>query len=240
MTVKDHYDRYLGKFYSWTVGDFAEREHEQQQFFKKNDIVPHLSGLAFDLGTAHGINALALANLGFSVRAVEFNLQLQEELKARINNRTVEIVDAHLLEYLYSVRTKPEVIVCMDDTITHLSGHDRVEELIVLSSQNLQRGGKLIISYREFAQELINEKRFIQLDSDETRIHTCYLEFLPGYVKVFDLVQEWEGGKWKQTVSWYPKLRIPISRILSLIEKYGLRLIKKEVIEGMTHIIAVK
>lgn len=240
MTVKDHYDRYLGKFYSWTVGDFSEREKQQHQFFKNNQIAPHLSGLAFDLGSAQGINAFALSDLGFSVKAIEYNLQMLDELKARIGNRNIEVEDAHLLEYLYSVRVKPELIVCMDDTITHLSGHDRVEELIVLSSQTLERGGKLVISYREFAQELINEKRFIQFNSDESRLHTCYLEFLPGYVKVFDIVNEWEHGKWKQTVSWYPKLRIAISRILSLIEKYGLRLEKKEVIEGMTYLIAVK
>jgi hypothetical protein len=240
MTVKDHYDRYLGKFYSWTVGNFAEREHLQQQFFIQNGIVPHGSGIAFDLGSAQGVNSFALANQGFSVKAVEYNLHMQDELKARIGSRNIEVVDAHLLEYLYSVRVKPELIVCMDDTLTHLSGHDRVEELIVLSSQTLERGGKLIISYREFAQELINEKRFIQLNNDDTRLHTCYLEFLSGYVKVFDIVHEWDQGKWKQTVSWYPKLHIAISRILSLIEKYGLRLVKKEVIEGMTYLIAAK
>jgi hypothetical protein len=181
-----------------------------------------------------------LANLGFSVRAIDFNQQLLEELKERIEHRNIEAIDAHLLEYLYAVRLQPELIVCMGDTLTHLSGPDQVEELIALSSQKLERGGKLVISYRELTNELTNEKRFILVNSDTNRIHTCCLEYLPGYVKVFDILLEREGDTWKQTVSWYPKLRIAVSRIISLFEKYGLSLLKKEVILGMTHLVAVK
>lgn len=240
MTVKDHYDRYLGNFYSWTVGDFTEKQQMQEEFFLKNGITPKISGVAFDLGCGHGINSIALANLGFSVRAIDFNHQLLEELKERIEHRKIEAIDAHLLEYLYAVRLRPELIVCLGDTLTHLSGPDQVEELIALSAQKLERGGSLVISYRELTDELTNERRFIPVNSDENRIHTCYLEYLPGYVKVFDILLEREGDAWKQTVSWYPKLRIAVSRVISLFEKYGLSLIKKEVIFGMTYLIATK
>lgn len=240
MTVKDHYDRYLGNFYSWTVGDFTEIQLMQEKFFLENEITPGISGLAFDLGCGHGINSIALANLGFSVRAIDFNLQLLDELKARTEHRKIDAIDAHLLEYLYAVRAKAELIVCMGDTLTHLSGPDQVEELIALSAQKLERGGKLVISYRELVNELTNEKRFIPVNSDENRIHTCYLEYLPGYVKVFDILLEREGVKWKQTVSWYPKLRIAVSRVISLFEKHGLSLVKKEVISGMTYLVAYK
>lgn len=240
MTVKDHYDRYLGNFYSWTAGDFTEKQLVQERFFLEHDITPKLSGIAFDLGCGHGINAVALANLGFSVRAVDFNHQLLEELVQRIEHRTIEAIDAHLLEYLYAARIKPELIVCMGDTLTHLSGPDQVEELIAISAQKLERGGKLVISYRELMDELTNERRFIPVTSDENRIHTCYLEYLPGYVKVFDILLEREEGKWKQTVSWYPKLRIAVSRVISLFEKNGLQLISKEVISGMTYLVAMK
>ncbi|HET9053260.1 MAG TPA: class I SAM-dependent methyltransferase [Cyclobacteriaceae bacterium] len=240
MTVKDHYDRYLGNFYSWAAGDFTEKQLLHEKFFLENDITPKISGVALDLGCGHGINSMALANLGFSVRAIDFNHQLLEELKERIGHRKIEAIDAHLLEYLYSARVKPELVVCMGDTLTHLSGPDQVEELIALSAQKLERGGKLVISYREFANELTNEKRFIPVHSDENRIHTCYLEYLPGYVKVFDILLEREGDTWRQTVSWYPKLRIAVSRVISLFEKYGLSLFKKEVILGMTYLVAAK
>lgn len=240
MTVKEHYERYLGNFYSWMAGDFIEKQQDQENFFLSNNIKPNFSGVSVDLGCGHGLQAISLANLGFSVHAVDFNQQLLTELKKRIGTRNIVYTEAHLLEYLYAIRLKPELIVCMGDTLTHLSGPDQVEELISLSAQKLERGGKLIVSYREHASELTNEKRFVPVRSDENRIHMCYLEYLPGYVKVFDVLYELENGEWKQHVSWYPKLRIPVSLMLSLFEKHNLTLITQEVIGGMTYLIAAK
>jgi len=240
MTVKEHYERYLGNFYSWMVGDFIEKQQEQERFFRSHHIKPNLSGISVDLGCGHGLQAISLANLGFVVHAVDFNHQLLDELKKRIGARNVVCTEAHLLEYLYAIRLKPELIVCMGDTITHLSGQDQVEELISVSSQKLEKGGRLILSYRELASELANERRFVPVRSDEHRIHMCYLEYLPGYVKVFDVFLERENEEWKQHVSWYPKLRIPVSLILSLFEKHNLTLVTQEVIGGMTYLIAAK
>ena len=240
MTVKEHYERYLGNFYSWMVGDFTEKQQEQERYFRSNNILPNFSGISVDLGCGHGLQAVSLANLGFSVHAVDFNPQLLAELKKRIGPRDIYFTEAHLLEYLYAIRLKPELIVCMGDTITHLSGQDQVEELISLSAQKLERGGKLILSYRELAAELTNEKRFSPVKSDEHRIHLCYLEYLPGYVKVFDVLYEMENGEWQQHVSWYPKLRVPVSLVISLFEKHNLKLIKQEVINGLTYLIAEK
>jgi hypothetical protein len=31
MTVKEHYDNHLGKYYSWMAGDFTEKRVEHQQ-----------------------------------------------------------------------------------------------------------------------------------------------------------------------------------------------------------------
>lgn len=240
MTVKEHYDRHLGNFYSWMVGEYTEKQKEQENFFLRNHVTPNLSRVAFDLGCGHGLQSVSLANLGFSVRAVDFNPKLLDELRKMKGSSSIECIEAHLLEYLYAAKLKPELIVCMGDTLTHLSGLDQVEEFIKVSSQKLERGGKLIISYRELSAELTNEKRFIPVRSDEHRIHLCYLEYLPGYVKVFDILYERENDQWKQSVSWYPKLRIPVSLILSLFEKYNLPLIKQDVISGMTYLIAGK
>lgn len=240
MTVKEHYERHLGNFYSWMVGEFTEKQQEQENFLRNNSVTPNYSRIAFDLGCGHGLQTISLANVGFSVRAIDFNQQLLKELQKRIETRAIECIEANLLEYLYAVRLKPELIACMGDTLTHLSGLDQVEELVSLSTQKLERGGKLILSYRELASELTNEKRFIPVRSDENRIHMCYLEYLTGYVKVFDVLYEREDGQWKQHTSWYPKLRIPVSLILSLFEKNNLTLIKQEVIAGMTYLIAIK
>jgi SAM-dependent methyltransferase len=238
MTAKDHYERHLGGFYSWMAGDFTEKQQEQERFFLSNHIKANLSGHAIDLGCGHGLQSVSLAHVGFSVQAIDFNRQLLRELRSRINNELIECIESNLLEFLYTLKTKIELIVCMGDTLTHLSDLTQVEELVSLSSQKLEPGGKLILSYRDFDNELINEKRFIPVRSDENRIHTCYLEYLPGYIKVFDILHEKEDGSWKQTVSWYPKLRLPPATILSFLEKHNLFLLKQEVIGGMTYLIA--
>ncbi|MFZ2906719.1 MAG: methyltransferase domain-containing protein [Cyclobacteriaceae bacterium] len=240
MTVKDHYERHLGHFYSWMVGDFNEEQQAQEKFFKEHEITPRFSGIAVDLGCGHGLQSISLAHLGFKVRAVDFNQQLLKELKQRIGELPVEWVEAHLLEYLYSISMKPEVIVCMGDTLTHLSGIEQVEELIAVSTQKLEKGGKLVFSYRELTTELTNERRFVPVRNDDNRIHTCFLEYLPGYVKVFDVLLEKKNGEWKQQVSWYPKLRIPASQILAFFEKYNLTLVRQELVSGMTCLIAQK
>lgn len=222
------------------VGDFNEEQQAQEKFFKEHEITPRFSGIAVDLGCGHGLQSISLAHLGFKVRAVDFNQQLLKELKQRIGELPVEWVEAHLLEYLYSISMKPEVIVCMGDTLTHLSGIEQVEELIAVSTQKLEKGGKLVFSYRELTTELTNERRFIPVRNDDNRIHTCFLEYLPGYVKVFDVLLEKKNGEWKQQVSWYPKLRIPTSQILAFFEKYNLTLVRQELVSGMTCLIAQK
>lgn len=222
------------------VGDFNEEQQAQEKFFKEHEITPRFSGIAVDLGCGHGLQSISLAHLGFKVRAVDFNQQLLKELKQRIGELPVEWVEAHLLEYLYSISMKPEVIVCMGDTLTHLSGIEQVEELIAVSTQKLEKGGKLVFSYRELTTELTNERRFVPVRNDDNRIHTCFLEYLPGYVKVFDVLLEKKNGEWKQQVSWYPKLRIPASQILAFFEKYNLTLVRQELVSGMTCLIAQK
>lgn len=50
MNVKDHY---LGYFYSWMVGDFEEKQKEQEAYFNSNSIHPVNNKVALDLGAGH-------------------------------------------------------------------------------------------------------------------------------------------------------------------------------------------
>ena len=76
MSAKEHYDKHLGDFYSWMVGDFNENQQAYQQFLTLNNIKPKTSKLAIDLGAGHGIQSVALAKMGFKVMAIDFNAQL--------------------------------------------------------------------------------------------------------------------------------------------------------------------
>ena len=100
MTVKDHYHHHLGKFYSWMTGDFAEKQQEQQKFFSDNEMKSSGNQIAFDLGSAHGLQTISLSNLGFYVKAVDFNRQLLDELAARSKDSDVEIIEDDILNFL--------------------------------------------------------------------------------------------------------------------------------------------
>jgi 2-polyprenyl-3-methyl-5-hydroxy-6-metoxy-1,4-benzoquinol methylase len=239
MNVKEHYDHHLGNFYSWMAGDFDTRQSEQQQFFQRNRIVPLKTKIAIDLGCAHGIQAVSLAKLGFKVEAVDFNLQLTKELSENKGELKIQINQVELLAFMKAFQGKVDVVTCMGDTITHLDKAS-LYNLIETLPEKLITGGKLIVSFRDLRHVLRNEQRFFIVRSDEHRIHTCFIEYFPDHVKVYDILNTLEKGCWKQTVSWYPKLRIDEKEVRSLLSRNLFRVIHAEKIGGMISLIAEK
>ena len=43
MTVKEHYDNHLGKFYSWMIGDFTDKQIDFQNFLIEQKLMPQSS-----------------------------------------------------------------------------------------------------------------------------------------------------------------------------------------------------
>src|SRR5687767_10244115 len=100
MTAKEHYDNHLANFYAWMVGDFTQKQLEQQDYFITHQIFPTGNKIAFDLGAGHGLQTISLARLGFDVRAVDFNTQLLNELGSRKENLSIRIHEQNILQFL--------------------------------------------------------------------------------------------------------------------------------------------
>ena len=240
MTVKDHYDKHLGNFYSWMIGNFLEKQLEQEVFFSENNIKPSASKVAFDLGAGHGLQAVSLAKLGFSVKAVDFNDQLLKELQTNKLGYDIDVIKSDLLLFLKNEKGKAGAIVCMGDTLTHLESISQVEQLVHNCSNLLIPKGKIIFSFRDLTTELKNVERFFAVKSDESRILTCFLEYFQDYVLVHDILYEKENGTWKQKVSVYPKLRINETQILKMLSENRIQLINSRIINRMTYLIGEK
>jgi predicted TPR repeat methyltransferase len=238
MTAKEHYDRHLASFYSWMVGDFEAKQAIQHTFFVENGIEPLSNRVAFDLGCGHGLQSVPLAALGFKVHAVDFNQYLLNQLKGKSLELPIKCIENDIITFLRESEARPELIVCMGDTLTHLESLQHVEDMISLSSKKLEVGGKLILSFRMLDSELTNEKRFIPVKSDDERIHTCFLEYSIDVVKVYDILHEKKDGVWEQRVSWYPKLRISLSFISSALGNNNFTIRSQHVTSGMTYLIA--
>jgi SAM-dependent methyltransferase len=237
-TVKDHYQNHLGHFYSWMLGDFDTRRQEQENFFKDHGIVPGTTKLAIDLGSGNGIQSVALARLGFSVRAVDFSKILCDEHRRRKGNLDIEIIEEDILHFNDQASHQVDLVVCMGDTLTHLPDEKSVQTLVKEIASVLTANGKLILSFRDLTAELSGTQRFIPVRSDENRIHTCFLEYFPYRVMVTDILHDRTEGQWKLKVSSYPKLKLSMEIIKSLLIESGFTLDAVETIRGQEFLVA--
>jgi 2-polyprenyl-3-methyl-5-hydroxy-6-metoxy-1,4-benzoquinol methylase len=240
MNAKEHYDTHLGNFYSWMVGNFDEKQQAEENYFRQLGIFVEPNANAIDLGCGHGLQSISLANLGFTVQAVDFNRQLLTELKDKIKGRNIAIHEKDILSYLTEITDSVDVIVCMGDTLTHLNSKDDVKQLIQAASQRLHKNGKFIVSFRSLEHEPDSLARVIPVKSDEHRIHTCFLEYHSEYVKVFDILHEYDHDRWTQKVSWYPKLRLAVEEVVDWMRQYQLKPTDQLNRTGLTLIAAQK
>ncbi len=240
MTVKEHYDNHLGAFYSWMIGDFTERQKEQQAILEQLEIKPCNNKIAIDLGAGHGLQAVSLAQSGFKVKAIDFNGQLLAELELNRGDQPVEIINDDLLNVKKYGLPAPEVITCCGDTITHLSTTGELRQLIGDCAEILVPNGKLVLSFRDYTHALSGDSRFIKVKSDDTRILTCCLDYDATSILVTDMLYEKENNNWVQKISSYTKLRILPEEVINMLKENGFVIQANIVINRFVYLVAVK
>lgn len=235
----DHYEEHLSHVYSWMAGDYQMKTHDFLDFLKENKILPHGSGIALDLGSGHGIQSFGLSELGFHVKAVDFNANLIKELEN--NCPKVETFVDDLLNVEKFSTPAPVLILCWGDTLTHLDSFEEVEIFLSDCSRCVASGGLLVLSFRNYTFELCGDNRFIPVKSDENRIMTCFLEYVDkNYLSVTDIVYEKSEKGWQQSVSSYKKLRLAPCDIEGLLHSNNMKLLLSKPINGFHTIIAQK
>lgn len=239
MNTKDHYATHLGRFYAWMVGDFEPLQALQEQYFSARGIRPGANGNAVDLGAGHGLQAISLANLGFSVKAIDFSRELLDELKARKGKLKIQLIESDLMRFREHVKTA-ELIVCMGDTLAHLESYIDLGRLLKDCFTQLEPGGKLILSFRDSSEELTGDDRFIPVKADDTRIHTCILTYTADRVIVTDQLYERTPTGWEQKISSYEKLRLDPELVKTYLKRVGFLVEQEETLNRMTHLIAKK
>jgi len=240
MTVKEHYDKHLGNFYSWFTGDFRTKVEEFQEFLTENGIKPEQSKMALDLGAGHGIQSVAMAKNGFNVTAIDFNKQLLSELSTNSKSYPIDIIKDNICNVKNYVKREPELIICYGDTLMHLENKNTIKNFINDCAETLTDNGKLILSFRNYTEELKGENRFIPVKSDNDKILTCVLEYYTDKITVTDLLQERSEQGWVQKISSYNKVRILPKEIEDIIKKCGLKITVNKIINRLEIIIAEK
>jgi len=129
-SAPEHYDRHLGHFYAWMVGDFDVASSAATRYFESLRLSPRGNRVAVDLGSGHGVQTLPLARAGFEVVAIDTCRELLDELETRAGDLTVRPVRDDLLHFPRHLDGNAEVIICMGDTLTHLASVDEVTTLL--------------------------------------------------------------------------------------------------------------
>jgi SAM-dependent methyltransferase len=240
-TAKDHYDQQLASVYSWMAGTPEAAIKRNHDLFRQLEIDSTPRGLAVDLGAGSGFQSILLAELGFSVVAVDFCATLLSELSDRAKNLSIRTIHDDILNFSKYVEEPVQVMVCMGDTLTHLESLNLVQSLLISVQRELAKSGKLILTFRDyFSSEPYGTKRFIPVRSDESTILTCFLEYHENVVEVYDLLYQKDGERWVLNTSSYPKLRIDKDWVCDQLQKTGLQVIRNEIINGMICIVAQK
>ena len=207
-TVKEHYESLLAEHYSWMSGGFEFQVERNADFFQQHNVRPTLGGFALDAGAGSGFQSIPLARAGFKVTAIDLSESLLHELRREGEGLEIHPIHGDLLN-LDSYATEPvELVVCMGDTLTHLDSLEDVEQFLRSSHRVLEKGGSLVLTFRDLSHPLEGEARFIPVKSDDNTIFTCFLEYGSTHVRVHDLVyrRAARGEEWQFFASSYRKL----------------------------------
>ena len=239
-TVEAHYKDVLSRVYSWMLGGFDLQISKNHEFFEIRGIQPVGSKVAVDLGAGCGFQSIPLAELGFSVTAIDLDEDLLCELKEHDTTEAVTVGHDDLLNFDKYVTGPSEVIVCMTDTLLHLESKDKVRILFKKVINHLENAGKFVITFRDLSNKLEELDRFIPVKQDENTILTCFLEYETDTVKVNDLLYTNEDGQWRFHKSFYRKLRLSPNWVEDQLTQAGFAQVTIDVKKGLVTVVAIK
>jgi hypothetical protein len=239
-SVQDHYSQHLGPVYAWMAGGIDSATQLGAEELEDLGIVPSASGLAVDLGAGFGMHSIPLARKGFKVLAIDSCVALLDELNAQKGKAPIEAVNDDLQWFHRHLSARPELVLCMGDTLTHLESEEAVSGLIKSIAAELPSGGRFVMTFRDYSTPLTAEKRFIPVRSDDNRILTCFLEYSESHVKVHDILHERDGNVWNLSVSAYQKLRLSPKWLARMLEETGFAVKQDTGASGMVRFLACR
>jgi SAM-dependent methyltransferase len=236
-----HYETHLGPIYSWMLGDLETAFARAAAEIDELKLGAAAGAVAVDLGAGLGLHALPLARRGFKVTAIDSCQVLLDELRLRCGDLPIIVHKADLLDFRTHIQERPAVVLCMGDTLTHLPTMSAVESLLDSVAASLADGGVFATTFRDYATKTLEgDARFIPVRADEHRILTCFLEYAEEHVTVYDVLNTKEQGRWRQSVSSYPKLRLAPEWVEAHLSELGFGVRREATANGMVRIVGIR
>lgn len=250
--VKAHYDHHLSSIYEWIYGGYEIAKQRNFNLlkllncFELTSIDGSERKVLIDLGAGSGFQSIPLAEIGYEIIAIDFSQDLLNLLNERALQQHLPIHtvnDDILLFPSHTMGKEISYIICMGDTLTHLSSKEDVTLLIYRASETLTPDGSLVLSFRDYTQELFGKDRFIPVQSDDNRLFICFLEYFPDYIQVHDLLHTrvtTNIPSSKLDCSSYRKLRLDPNWVKQQLTDVGFAITQELVMNGMITIVAKK
>lgn len=240
MTTNDHYEQHLAPIYLWMEGGSEVALQKGATEVQALGLPIGLGSNVVDLGAGFGMHAIPIAKKGASVVAIDASEHLLHTLEELREGVPVRVVCDDLLTFPVHLTERPDLVLCMGDTITHLPSLGAVLSLINKVAASLMCGGAFVISLRDYSTPLFRNQRFIPVRSDEKRLLTCFLEYEATSVLVHDIVQEQTADGWITRVGHYRKLRLTISHLIAQLETSGFVVTREVGFRGMVRLVAIR
>ena len=168
-SVVEHYENHLAPIYMWMAGGVSAALARGRAKVAAVCQRPLAGQLAVDLGAGFGMHALPLADIGYSVLAIDSCATLLDAMQSQRATRSIKIVRDDLRSFKKHLIAPATLIVCMGDRLTHLPDKSSVKDLIADVAEALIGGGMFIITFRDYTTPLIGTQRFIPVRSADTR-----------------------------------------------------------------------
>lgn len=238
MSVEEHYAKLLAPVYSWLAGGI---EHAcGLGWADLQTLVPRDGSFAVDLGAGFGMHTLPLSRRGWRVIAIDSSPHLLDELIRVTRGLDVTVHRGDLLAFTdcLTKSDRPDLILCMGDTLTHLASTEQVAQLARRVAERLSPHGRFVATLRDYTRLPTGTARFIPVRADAERILTCFLEDCGEQVAVHDILYERAGDGWKTTVGSYPKLRLTSAALIDIFSAAGLHAEVEQGPRGMLRLVA--
>ncbi|MBI40913.1 MAG: SAM-dependent methyltransferase [Leptospiraceae bacterium] len=241
-TFEKHYTDLLAPYYTRVYGGREQNYRRAREIlieFGLNPDVRNGPGNAADLGAGSGFYSVPLADMGYSVVAIDLDETLVDELRQNAKGFSISLHLEDMLQFQKHCTEPLDLVVCMTDTIAHLNSMTEIQLLFDSVQKSLHNEGLFLISFRDQSQDLTGPQRFIPFYSDDSLIATTFVEFQPAHVDVTDLLYIRDTDGWQMKVSSYSKLRLRTEEIKQCLQA-GFTLVSEKNLSGMTYILCRK